>query len=108
MQEETKDKCLQRLSRIEGQVRGIARMVGDDRYCIDIITQISAVQAACLAIFSLFRERLDEACHPRNLTYEALLASIGLGGRRAAEFHYFGLNSIQVRRGLPRSQTALR
>ena len=46
MRKEIKDKCLQRLARIEGQVRGIARMVGEDRYCIDIITQIAAVQAA--------------------------------------------------------------
>ncbi len=46
MQQDVKDKCLQRLSRIEGQVRGIARMVGEDRYCIDIITQMAAVQAA--------------------------------------------------------------
>ncbi len=46
MRKETSDKCLQRLSRIEGQVRGIARMVSEDRYCIDIITQIAAVQAA--------------------------------------------------------------
>jgi CsoR family transcriptional regulator, copper-sensing transcriptional repressor len=37
---------LKRLSRIEGQVRGLARMVEEDRYCIDIITQISAVRAA--------------------------------------------------------------
>ena len=35
-----------RLARIEGQVRGIARMVEEDRYCIDVLTQISAVQAA--------------------------------------------------------------
>ena len=41
-----KDALLRRLSRIEGQVRGIARMVEDDRYCIDILTQIGAVQAA--------------------------------------------------------------
>ena len=46
MDEKTKKACLQRLSRIEGQVRGIARMVGEDRYCIDIVTQIAAVQAA--------------------------------------------------------------
>ena len=37
---------LKRLSRIEGQVRGLSRMVEDDRYCIDIVTQIAAVQAA--------------------------------------------------------------
>jgi DNA-binding FrmR family transcriptional regulator len=38
--------CLTRLRRIEGQVRGIARMVEQERYCIDIITQIQAVRAA--------------------------------------------------------------
>jgi CsoR family transcriptional regulator, copper-sensing transcriptional repressor len=42
----TKPQLQTRLSRIEGQVRGIQRMVEDDRYCIDVITQISAVQAA--------------------------------------------------------------
>ena len=41
-----KDQLLDRLARIEGQVRGISRMVDDDRYCIDILTQISAIQAA--------------------------------------------------------------
>jgi DNA-binding FrmR family transcriptional regulator len=41
-----KDATLRRLSRVEGQVRGLARMVEDDRYCIDIVTQISAVRAA--------------------------------------------------------------
>jgi DNA-binding FrmR family transcriptional regulator len=42
----TKDQLLARLARIEGQVRGIERMVEDDRYCIDVLTQISAIQAA--------------------------------------------------------------
>jgi len=42
----TKSQLQTRLSRIEGQVRGIQRMVDDERYCIDVITQISAVQAA--------------------------------------------------------------
>ena len=42
----TKDQLLTRLRRIEGQVGGIERMVEDDRYCIDVLTQISAVQAA--------------------------------------------------------------
>jgi DNA-binding FrmR family transcriptional regulator len=41
-----KDALSARLKRIEGQVRGIERMVEDERYCIDILTQISAVQAA--------------------------------------------------------------
>jgi DNA-binding FrmR family transcriptional regulator len=42
----TKDQLLKRLSRIEGQVRGVERMVADDRYCIDVVTQIGAIQAA--------------------------------------------------------------
>ena len=42
----TKDQLRDRLARIEGQVRGVARMVEDDRYCVDVLTQISAVQAA--------------------------------------------------------------
>jgi len=42
----TKDQLRDRLARIEGQVRGVARMVEDDRYCVDVLTQISAIQAA--------------------------------------------------------------
>lgn len=39
-----------RMNRIEGQVRGIGRMIADDRYCIDVLTQMSAVQAALDAV----------------------------------------------------------
>ena len=39
-----------RLNRIEGQVRGIGRMIDDDRYCVDVLTQVSAVQAALDAL----------------------------------------------------------
>jgi DNA-binding FrmR family transcriptional regulator len=46
MQPNAKTSCVKRLNRIEGQVRGLARMVEDDRYCIDVITQVSAVRAA--------------------------------------------------------------
>ncbi len=42
----SKDQIGTRLRRIEGQVRGIERMVEEDRYCVDILTQISAIQAA--------------------------------------------------------------
>jgi CsoR family transcriptional regulator, copper-sensing transcriptional repressor len=42
----TKGRLLDRLRRIEGEVRGVERMVDEDRYCIDVITQISAIQAA--------------------------------------------------------------
>ena len=46
MRKDSKESCLKRLNRIEGQVRGLARMVEQDRYCIDIVTQISAIRAA--------------------------------------------------------------
>lgn len=43
---ENKEAVLKRLKRAEGQIRGVARMVEEDKYCIDILTQISAAQAA--------------------------------------------------------------
>jgi DNA-binding FrmR family transcriptional regulator len=46
MRKDSKASTLKRLVRIEGQVRGLARMVKDQRYCIDIVTQIAAVRAA--------------------------------------------------------------
>ena len=46
----TKDAHLKRLRRIEGQVRGIARMVEEDAYCIDVLTQVSAVTRALPAV----------------------------------------------------------
>jgi DNA-binding FrmR family transcriptional regulator len=42
----SKEQLLNRLARVEGQVRGVKRMVQEDRYCIDVLTQIAAVQAA--------------------------------------------------------------
>ncbi|HVY78389.1 MAG TPA: metal-sensitive transcriptional regulator [Solirubrobacterales bacterium] len=41
-----RDALLKRLRRIEGQVRGVERMVEEDRYCIDVVTQVTAIQAA--------------------------------------------------------------
>ncbi|HEY0650878.1 metal-sensitive transcriptional regulator [Phenylobacterium sp.] len=46
MERENKPRLLNRLNRIEGQVRGIARMVEEDRYCVDVLTQLQAVRAA--------------------------------------------------------------
>ena len=42
----SKDQLLKRLARVEGQVRGVTKMVEEDRYCIDVVTQINAAQAA--------------------------------------------------------------
>lgn len=46
MKQDAKLSTLKRLSRIEGQVRGLSKMLEEDRYCIDVVTQISAVRAA--------------------------------------------------------------
>ena len=50
MRKDIKTSCQKRLSRIEGQVRGIARMVEDDKYCIDVLTQVSAATKALQAV----------------------------------------------------------
>ena len=47
---ENKDAVLKRLRRVEGQVRGVQRMVEEDSYCIDVLTQISAVNRALQAV----------------------------------------------------------
>jgi DNA-binding FrmR family transcriptional regulator len=54
---ENKEKLLKRLARAEGQVRGVARMVEEDRYCIDILTQLAAVD---VALESVALEILDD------------------------------------------------
>lgn len=46
MKNYNREACRKRLSRIEGQVRGLMRMIDEDRYCIDIVTQIAAVRGA--------------------------------------------------------------
>ena len=46
MSQDHKPKLLNRLRRVEGQVRGVARMIEDDRYCIDVLNQLQAIRAA--------------------------------------------------------------
>jgi DNA-binding FrmR family transcriptional regulator len=65
----TKDAHLKRLRRIEGQVRGVQRMIEDDTYCIDILTQVSAVTKA---LESMALVLLDE--HLRHCVAEAIQA----------------------------------
>ena len=56
----SKDDHLKRLRRIEGQVRGIARMVEEDKYCIDVLTQVSAITKALQAVsLNLLEEHMD-------------------------------------------------
>lgn len=60
MDAEVRRKALNSLSRIEGQVRGVARMVEDDRYCIDVVNQIEAVRAALARVETdLLRQHLS-------------------------------------------------
>lgn len=56
-----KDQITKRLRRVEGQVRGIEKMIDDDRYCIDVLTQISAAQAALDKVALQLME--DHAAH---------------------------------------------
>ena len=60
MTRDDKPKLLNRLKRIEGQVRGVTRMIDDDRYCIDIMTQLAAIRAALTRVESeLLKGHLD-------------------------------------------------
>ncbi len=58
---ENKDKTLARLKRLEGQVRGITRMIEEDRYCVDVLTQTAAARAALKGVEKLVIE--DHASH---------------------------------------------
>ncbi len=58
---ENRDAALKRLKRLEGQIRGIARMVEEDRYCVDILTQVAAVRAALKGVEKLVID--DHAAH---------------------------------------------
>lgn len=60
MERDDKPRLMNRLNRIEGQVRGIARMVDEGRYCIDVLTQVQAVRAALAKVETeMLRGHLD-------------------------------------------------
>jgi DNA-binding FrmR family transcriptional regulator len=59
---ETKEDMLKRIRRIEGQVKGIYKMVEEDKYCVDILTQVSAVRAAINKVGSLILEKHSMTC----------------------------------------------
>mgnify|MGYP000940776897 FL=1 len=64
MERSVSEKVLKNLNRVEGQVRGIAKMVEEDRYCIDVVTQIEAARAALARIESdLLRQHLGHCVH---------------------------------------------
>src|SRR5215208_8468730 len=79
----TKDQLQKRLRRIEGQVRGVQGMVEDDRYCIDVLTQIGAIQAALDKVaLGLLDEHarhcvIDAQDGERDERTEELMAAVG-------------------------------
>ena len=78
--EMSKDQLMARLRRVEGQIRGLSRMVEDDRYCIDVLTQISAVTKA---LQSVALGMLDD--HLRHCVADAVSAGGPDGERKLAE-----------------------
>ena len=80
-----KDDALRRLRRLEGQVRGIARMIEEDRYCVDVLTQAAAVRAALRGVEKLVIE--DHASH----CIEDALASGDREDQRAKFMELIGL-----------------
>ena len=57
-----KPALLKRMNRIEGQVRGVAKMVGEDRYCVDVLTQIAAIRSALDALAMQLLESHTKGC----------------------------------------------
>jgi DNA-binding FrmR family transcriptional regulator len=57
-----KEKLINRLKRVEGQVRGLQKMIEEDRYCIDVLVQISAIQAALKKVGFNLMERHTKSC----------------------------------------------
>jgi DNA-binding FrmR family transcriptional regulator len=90
MKSDTKDGALKRLARIEGQVRGVSKMINEDRYCIDVVRQVQAIKAALSGLENLVLDDHLETCVEEALTgkdvdarrekVEELVAV--LGGRR--------------------------
>ena len=62
MQTDAKKLCTRRLKRIEGQVRGVAQMVTTDRYCVDVLTQVAAIQSALDAVALQLLEDHTRGC----------------------------------------------
>ncbi|WP_096199544.1 metal-sensitive transcriptional regulator [Bacillus sp. FJAT-45350] len=60
--EQDKEKLVNRLKRIEGQVRGLQKMIDDDRYCVDILVQVSAVDAALKKVGYTLLEQHTKGC----------------------------------------------
>ena len=62
MNSDTNSSALKRLARIEGQVRGVAKMIEDDRYCIDVVRQIQAIKSALTGLEGLILNDHLDSC----------------------------------------------
>lgn len=62
MQTETREAATKRLARIEGQVRGVSKMIDEDRYCIDVVRQVQAVKAALSGLERLVLDDHLDTC----------------------------------------------
>lgn len=87
MSSQDKDNLLQRLKRIEGQVRGLQRMVTDEEACMDILTQIAAVRAALAQVGKAVFENHSRTCIQQALAEED-------GGEEALEDLLKALNRL--------------
>ena len=76
MNSDTKTASMKRLARIEGQVRGVSKMISEDRYCIDVIRQVQAIKAALSGLEKVVLEDHINSC------VETALASEELATRR--------------------------
>ncbi len=90
MRTETKDAATKRLARIEGQVRGVSKMIAEDRYCIDVVRQVQAIKAALSGLEKVVLDDHLETCVEHALAADSLadrrekveeLVAV-LGGRR--------------------------
>ena len=68
----TKDAAARRLARIEGQVRGISKMISEDRYCIDVIRQVQAVKAALTGLEATILDDHISTCVEHALTGDSV------------------------------------
>ena len=74
MRTNTKDVARKRLARIEGQVRGVAKMILEDRYCIDVVRQVQAIKAALSGLEKIVLDDHLETCVEEALNSEDVKA----------------------------------
>lgn len=91
MDDDTKRRAVTRLRRIGGQVQGIQRMLEEDKYCVDVLLQVAAVQGALEQLAKLVLGRHIESC---------VQAAFRTGGRRARARKIEELMTLFVRQGV--------